>query len=588
MREQLEKKYKNIFEKYDLPYPMDARNITITIKNLIIDFLKDAKNPAIYCNGGHTKMLMSDFMYELKSVKIIIDNYADDKDSGGFKCIADKDIEAYNVDAVIISSFKFRKDIKNKLQSLHKNVRILDFYEELEKQGIVLQSDYYYCNHPYHQYHTINKIQNQIKEEDTENKEELYKSLIAHYLQIKDFRTAISKAEELYAFCSKEIYKEFLDDITDIYNLELEACRYIPQNHVLMFCFDGLRRRDLSEKYMPKLYKCMSENACMFTNAYSCSTSTYESLVPAYSGNDDLRTKYYEKNSVDEKDCAFVQTAKKQGRSIHVYGDVFHYIDGEDIKHEDTYQTVTEKLWSFILDAVSEKNGLYYIHELYESHFSFSNPYTDTALISEGTALLFDFLPQKGGKLRTDYNRQHIDALRYIDDVAAPFVERIMCNMVLYADHGNLILNADSKISDVIDLDYTCSEQWTQIPLVIRSGQQSKESNNILISLKSISDIINSLLKNEKYTPCKKEFIKIMRSELYNPDFRFLYKSIDKARYLSAFEAFVFDNGYKLVIYSDGYIELYRLPEEKRIDNKDVVNTLLEKVSEEISVCNIK
>ena len=105
MRELLEKKYKIIFEKYDLPHPIDARNITITIKNLIIEFLKDAKNPAIYCNGGHTKMLMSDFMYELKSVKIIIDNYADNKDSGGFKCIADKDIEDYNVDAVITVSY---------------------------------------------------------------------------------------------------------------------------------------------------------------------------------------------------------------------------------------------------------------------------------------------------------------------------------------------------------------------------------------------------------------------------------------------------------------------------------------------------
>lgn len=231
---------------------------------------------------------------------------------------------------------------------------------------------------------------------------------------------------------------------------------------------------------------------------------------------------------------------------------------------------------------------MYYIHELYESHFSFSNPYTDVTLISEGTALLFDFLPQKGGKLRTDYNRQHTDALRYIDDVTAPFVERLMCNMVLYADHGNLILDADSKISDVRDIDYTCSEQWTQIPLVVKSLHQGKEENDMLMSLKCISDIIISLLKNEKYTPQKREFIKIMRSELYNPDFRFLYKSEDKARFLSAFEAFVFDNGYKLLIYSDRYIELYRLPEEKRIDNKAVVNALLEKVLDEVSVCNIK
>ena len=123
---------------------------------------------------------------------------------------------------------------------------------------------------------------------------------------------------------------------------------------------------------------------------------------------------------------------------------------------------------------------------------------------------------------------------------------------------------------------------------MVKSWQQGNEDSDMLISLKCISDIINSLLKNEKYTPQKREFIKIMRSELYNPDFRFLYKSINKARYLSAFEAFVFDNGYKLLIYSDRYIELYRLPEEKRIENKVVVNALLEKVSDEVSVCDIK
>lgn len=82
----------------------------------------------------------------------------------------------------------------------------------------------------------------------------------------------------------------------------------------LMFCLDGLRRRDLSERYMPKMYKCLSENACMFTNAYSCSTSTYESLVPAYSGNDDLRTKYYEKTALTKR-IVILSRQQKAGKN---------------------------------------------------------------------------------------------------------------------------------------------------------------------------------------------------------------------------------------------------------------------------------
>ena len=97
MRELLEKKYKIIFEKYDLPHPIDARNITITIKNLIIEFLKDAKNPAIYCNGGHTKMLMSDYMYEKKSEKIIIDKYNDNNVFVGIISNDEKNIDDYKI-----------------------------------------------------------------------------------------------------------------------------------------------------------------------------------------------------------------------------------------------------------------------------------------------------------------------------------------------------------------------------------------------------------------------------------------------------------------------------------------------------------
>lgn len=588
MRTELEKKYNDVLTKYDFYTRENIGKIDIEIKKIISEFLEDTKNPAIYCNGGHTRMLMSDFVKELKKVKIIIDNYLEHNNSGGYIYIKEEDIKEYQIDAIIISSFKYRKEIFKVVNEKYKNIKILDIYEELEKKGVILKADYYYFNHPYHKYHKINSIQNEIikYKEKKSVVEKAYIKLISCYLDIKDFKTAIDKIRELCFISDNKLYKELLKDVEDLYRMELAAFENIPEDHVLMLCMDGLRNMDL--KAMNKLYEHLKNTSCYFDNAYSCSTSTFESLVPAYSGKDDMRTHYYEKNSVNENECKFLQLAIKQNRRVHVYGDVFHYIDGDKVEHEDIYQTITEKIWSFTLDAIDEEKGLYYIHELYESHFSFSNPYTKGELISEGTAMIFDFLPYKGGELRTDYKRQHDDSLRYLDDILFPFVRRINVSLVLYADHGNLILEKNSHINDIDDLDFTCSENWVKIPIVIRSKYQSIKKDKTLISLIDIDNIINKLLTNKNYTPHNKKYIKIMRSELYNPDFIFLFKYINKSKYLLAFEAFIFDCGYKLVIFSDGFTELYRLPEEVKVENTDVIDKLINIVKKDISVCDLK
>ena len=113
--------------------------------------------------------------------------------------------------------------------------------------------------------------------------------------------------------------------------------------------------------------------------------------------------------------------------------------------------------------------------------------------------MLFDFLPVKGGHLRADYMRQHQDAIHYLDDVLAPFLERLTCRMVLYADHGTLILDKNTEISDIGDMEYTCSEGWTRIPVIIRSPETGVGTNEELISLMELNPIIISLSEKKPY-----------------------------------------------------------------------------------------
>lgn len=583
----LQQMYEKLLDNYNFAKPINAKSVNEIIRESLHNFLKTYKNVAIYCNGGHTRMLMSDFIFELKNVKYIVDNYSGQSVQGGFHLIKDEDLEEEGIDAVIISSYKFKDEIAKSLKKRHSAIQFLDIYARLAEKGIVLHSDYYYSNHPYHHYHTINSIQRKI--ENLVKKEELekeYVSLLTKYIHIKDFRSAIIYAEQLYNIKCDETYRRLLEDLKTIYEDEKKAVAKIGETNVLLFCMDGLRQQDLIE--MPKLAEIFKEKGFIFDNAYSFSTSTFESLIPAYSENTDLRTEYYKNEFVEEKDCRFLTEAKKQGRDIYFYTDGFHIIEGEGIHYSSTFQSVTEKWWDFILDAAGKEHGLYYLHETYESHFTFSNPYTKEKLISEGTAMLFDYLPQKGGTLRTNYEQQHLDALNYLDDVVSPFMDKLKCRTLIYADHGNLVLNNGCKLEDVKDTGLTCAEEWIRIPYIICSPEMKAGRCDQLISIMTLNEVVISMLNKKAYEIPEHNFIKLARSELYNPDFRYLYEMMGKENYLLAFEAFIFASGYKLVIYSDGMVELFLTATDEKITNLEQTEQLLETIQEHITVCPLE
>lgn len=585
MREVLLAKYGSLLEAYDIE-ESELQNLNEIIKESLNEFIKSNSRVAIYCNGKHTKMLMSDFMFELRTIKYIIDNSFEEKDSAGFYVIKDEDIEKEQIDGVIISSYIYRDEIVERLKRDHPHVHYLDLYEEFAKHNVYLFNAYYAYGSAYNSYKKINLIQRKIKLlTDVKKIEEEYKRLVTAYIHIKDFYNAISAAQALYEYVEKSIYRDLIEDLKDIYETEKKAAACISQRAVLLFCFDGLRRCDVTEKTMPNLALFLQNKGYCFHNAYSYSTSTYESLIPVYSENTDQRTQYYLKNVVEQGKCRFINEAVRQGRQIKFYTDSFHYIEDDHIDYVGNCPTVTEKIWQFILDAVEEKNGLYYIHELYESHYSFPNPYTENEIVADGMAMLFDYMPKNGGALRTDYEKQHEDALRYLDDVVAPFLERVNCSMVLYADHGNLILRNGKQLEDVTDMQLTCGEEWIQIPYAVYSQEMGVGVSDQLISLLSFNDVVIDLLNARPYTAQEREYIKCGRSALYNPDFQYLYKKIGKEKCLEAFEVFLFKEGYKVIVYSDGGAELYLLPSEKKVDNVELKRKLIESVKEQVTVC---
>lgn len=553
--------------------------INIIVKESLKKFTDSCRVPAIWCFGQHTKMLMADFMYEMKAVKYIIDNNYKGESQSGFKIITQDEINNYHIDGIIISSFKYKENIKNIIHSNFSKIKFLDIYDELEKGGIKLNYEYFSQTHPFCSYAQINQLQREILDEvNVERSKKLYIDLIKEYVSIKDFRLALEYTQKLSEIDKSSFVLNLTSKLSELYQEELQTVEEISKNNVLMLCIDGLRRRDYMEGKLPKLRKWVGENALLLSNAYSMSTSTYESLLPTFSENDDLRTQYYNKSSIDGNDCRFIIEAIKQNRNIQFYTDVTPYIESKHINVSSQLLTASEKIWEFVNDAKEEVNGLFYIHILYESHFSYSNPYTTNKLVADGTSILFDFLAINGGKMRTDYEKQQTDALAYIDDLLYPFLKRIKCRTIIFADHGNLLLPSNASLPDINRTQLSFSDELIEIPIIIKSPEYECGESNQLQTLKCLNDLIISLLNETKIELHNRQYIKVLRSHIYNPDFIFLYKKCNYEQELLAFELFIFNDGTKLAIYENGNYEI--------MNNIEEVSYYIEIICDQITVCD--
>lgn len=588
MKEILQGKYEQICKNLKLEISKNEDNINSIIKKSIINFINECKNPAIWCYGIHTQMLMSDFMFELKKVHYVIDKKIRKKTAdSGFEIIFPNEISEKQIDGIIISSQKYRDEIIKDIKTNYNSIKYLDIYTELEKAGIHLEISYFSANHPYSRYCMLNKMQRSLyKGKNRNDCISTLKEIIATYIGMKDFKSAIVYTNELTKRSDKLWVHVLLEQLKDLYDLQVESFKKIHENNVVMLCIDGLRRKDVTEGYMNKLYDFIKETMCYYSNAYSVSTSTYESLIPAYCENDDLRTKYYEVNKVPSDNCRFVNEAKKQNRKIFFYTDGIDYIEDSLIEVKIPSQTATEKLWDFLLDAIDEKNGFFYIHILYESHYSYPNPYTTDDIVAEGTNIMFDYLDKNGGQIRTDYHKQHKEALKYLDDIIVPFIQNLKCRMVLYADHGNILIDEGTSLEKIEKTKYTFHEDLIQVPFAVKSPETGIKRNDSLISIMELNHVLIELMNKRNVLLGEKKFIKVVRSEIYNPDFKYLYKKANNSHGLLAFEVFIFQDGYKLAIYSDGIVELYLTETDFEIYDLPKKKELLSIVKDIITVCN--
>lgn len=576
--------YEKLLRELKIDVATSEKATNQIIRKALQRFCKKHNNPAIWCLGKHTRMLMADFMNEMKNVKFIVDASKSELKNSGFQIITHDQIERYNIDGIIISSYIYREEIKKIISNHHKEIQYLDIYDELNNNGITLKSSYFSATHPYSKYQVINEMQIRFNNAILmEEKIKYLRKTIEEYLVIKDFNSAIRYTKILTGFSEKDENKKLLSRLEHLYQNEKELVSAIASDNVLMLCIDGLRRKDLLSGKLPKLLEWVKKNTYFFEQAYSLSTSTYESLFPVYGSNCNMKDKFYEKRVLSEEECAFIKEACKQNRAIYFYTDSDQYVDCKRIVRRGYSQTITEKLWDFICDASKEDKGLFYLHVLYESHYSYVNPYSEESLVADGSNIMFDFLDTKGGKLRTDYEKQQKEALEYIDDMLIPFLEIFPGRAFLYADHGNILMKEYETLQELERTKFSYHKDLIEIPMAIKCPELPKCCDKRLISLMELNNIVCSLLKKETYRYIQPEYIKVQRSRIYNPDFQYIYSLFGREKELQAFELFIFGDGVQIAVYEDGAWEFITVEHDVQIN----IKKRYECIKTNITVCDI-
>ncbi len=582
----LQEAYESLLQKHNIDIVEGHENISTVMRDSINDFMNAHKRVAIYCYGAHTKALMVDYVYELRNIVCMIDNGNIDAEKQGYVVIKDEEIDSMNIDGIIISSYLYKEEIKQILQTKHQGIDFLDLYDDMYKRGIPMKCEFFKSRTPKQRYYEINQMYQKLNR-DTDVSGVLL-DLIKKFIEIKDFRLAALAAGALYESSGDPKYNILREDLENIYQKSLEVLKK-GENAVFLMCVDGLKAKDFCEKgRLQETYSVVKKKATIFTRAYSFSTSTFESLVPVFSEKYDQRADgYVEDTVVPLEECRFAKFAREQGRNIYVYGGGIRYIEDPQIKYIEHPQTITQMLWSFMMDLELDPQGLFYMQPVSESHFTFLSPYyTQNDMEINDTNLFYNYLSTKGDCLNVKYSRQYNVAMKYLDDTLTPVFGAIACKTFLFADHGGYDYEEieSNKLEEIDSNHLTASEELIRIPMVLISPQEGGE-NDSLISLTELNDIAISLMRNEKFCYKEKQYIKIGRKDIYNADCKYIFQHIFHCDHrLRAFEGFIFEDGYKLLVFSNGVKELYMTEEDVIIQDEKLTEKYYKMIEKQLTV----
>lgn len=514
--------YGNIIYKY---ISENRMLLSSELRNELEEFYKNIEiintnisTTIIWGAGEHTINLLNNTNIKNKlNIKYIVDKNEEKvgKIINGIKVISFDELSKVKFDAFFISSFEYRKDIRNEIIKNYSSKYIIDMYKN---------------NYEY-KFITKFKIKSKILNKKN-NKEKILKKLIILYLFIRDFYNA-SKCINEYIEKKYINYNE-LNKFNNELDLLLKDVLYKNKsskyNNIHLIIIDALDKVAVDNNM--KFLKKFADENISYERAYSPSTYTTESHLCMFSGENlynEKNKKIYIRKYMLKDECNFIREIEDKGYTSYcnnirpIVENIFENKIGDD----NINNPMSKMLWENIccnLDSLNTKKFTY--TRIMEYHDFLNISYEKAAkYIDEQLKYYNQFLPEK------DY-------------------------VFITADHGSGY--------------YEGKEIKINIPLIIKTPQNIHDIKENLFSTKDIGKKIINIL-NEDYMDDQKDYIVIERTAIHNESLKifYYYGNIDIKKYVQSFRI-IKTLTEKYIVFEDGSEEYY-------LNNNDNINLIYDK-----------
>lgn len=464
---------KKIYKKYNI-----NNLLNISIQNIIIDIFKNIpSNSKVGFRGGgeHTKKIL-ELIEPVQFQYFIFDQGNDGLLEYGINCYPCEQIIDFSLDYIVISSFKYRDEIRQELYRQNINANIIDIYSILECQGINITHSFYF----YNTYPVAECIELQESYKSSKNykkKKKILNRLIQIYLLKYDFVSAEKCITEYISFYTKDDNKYYflMCEIKQLFEKVKKELIQKKTKDILIYWFDMLEYQELSNvSYLEKL----KNNCIFFENGYTVTPTTFPTFQCMFSQK--LRLNHPDYYSTGNGDV--IKKLEKQGYSFCLIGietenfiklerEGFHFI------LKPRYTMCSEKFWEALCLLLNTNQPLcIVIHELAETHFPYLSPLLSHP-IYDMTAYVDDF------RGKTVSEQKKVSAL-YLS-LQLEFYDTLLdynnIKKVYMSDHG---FQSDQYVKR-----YT--EEATHILLMIRDKEKTIKCYKSLFSLYNFKEILN-------------------------------------------------------------------------------------------------
>ncbi|MGF7143655.1 hypothetical protein HNQ56_002082 [Anaerotaenia torta] len=442
-----------LIKKYKLDY--DENKYNNLVKTILADAIPKKSSIAFLGVGDHTSEIISLLNNEYKIVSIfdkhLFQLKLDGVDSSYYEqteipLLHSSEINNSKFDVLIISSFRYRQDMKNEIESkypLH-TYKVIDIYENLAERG-------YYFDHPFFLYKYSPYLQviearlNYESERDILKKSKFCIELIKLYLYIKDF-ASLKKLIESPQVSEFEIYSKlnkFMSEVDHLLQDIAERMKRRKHNDIIISWNDQIPYEELTNfSYL----KTLAEENLSFINAFSVVPSTTSAFHTMFS------KVYFLDNSIERDDT-------KKGcviSSLEDQGYHFKYIGikkniTEDFKNRNydfelssLENASTTRYWNALQSILLlDKPVCIVIHAVVETHLPYLSPYL--------TKPIRDLRPFKDDFNTRELKQQKELSARYWSEQLAfydSFFKVYDSTRIFMSDHGIWYKEEDRRYND--------------------------------------------------------------------------------------------------------------------------------------------